>query len=98
MKPMKNEQRIMNKGGSLPGCMAESDAYTSRKSLDFRPVQQAQLATRPLAPASLVAALPAGSFATPSAGDSPRLHGRAVRIANDQAATPSAWLNAEVVV
>jgi len=78
---MNNEQRIMIKGGSLPGCMAE---------------QQAQLATRPLTPASSVAALPAGSSATPSAGDSPRLHGRAASAACDQAATPLAWCSEEV--
>jgi len=36
--------------------------------------------------------------ATPSAGDSPRLHGRAVRIANDQAATPPVGCSVEVVV
>jgi len=64
---MNNEQRIMIKGGSLPGCMAE---------------QQAQLATRPLAPASSVAALPAVSSATPSAGATP--------------ATPLAWCSVEV--
>lgn len=40
----------------------------------------------PLAPK--VAAAHQRFSATPSAGDTPRMHGRAVRVANDQAATP----------
>jgi len=69
---MNNEQRIMNKGGSLP-----------------------------LAPASSVAALPAVSCATPSAGDTQLRKAQMIALTLaplSVAATPPAWCSVEVEV